>query len=776
MSALSAAEPGTATRLAAFAGLSALAAWRYASIEARPPALRVIALTAVAIGAGAALTVIRAPEGAPPPVRRRAAIVRAISAVVLLVIALLVAGVPARLLAPGGWAALARNVHQGLGSVSTTLWPYTGEGAWTRLDILLGLAVVPVAAAVLGFWPARRGAAGGPIRLGVRRLGALVLLLALYVTGEIDSNGGSATIEGLALLLLVVGWLWLPGLRRRRALAALGWLAVAGGLAAVLTVNAGGRAWFDYRAWNLFGAGTASTAFSWDQTYGPIRWSRSERTMFTVRSRVPGLWKVTTLDRFDGLRFARSGSGLASVGDLPLPLDDHWYQFAKFTIHGLSSTLLPTEQGATTAVTLGTSVRYEQDGTVRTVGRRLRSGDSYTVMSYVPRPTPTELRDAPRAFPSAYLRYTAFDLPAPEQSGLRLAATDPPRPGRSFTDRTIAAPAPGVPPSASPRLRRQTLASPYGPLYRLARELASGKRSPYDVALAVQTYLKANYAYSEQVPPRRYPLESFLFSDRAGYCQQFSGAMALMLRMDGIPARVAAGFRTGAYDSSTGFYRVPAVAAHSWVEVFFSGIGWIPFDPTPPRSTKAIAPRPLFASESAASPPEAIAATVGSLPQYARQRIPIAPRRATNVTASIILLLAAAGAGLLVTVLLAARWLVGCARLRRSLAGDAELATVELALALRRLGYAVPATVTLEQIELLVRAHGGPDAARYVRLLRDRRFAREADQALTLRQRRRLRRALTAHLGLDARLRGHWALPPATVAWGVAYADRAGGP
>ena len=87
--------------------------------------------------------------------------------------------------------------------------------------------------------------------------------------------------------------------------------------------------------------------------------------------------------------------------------------------------------------------------------------------------------------------------------------------------------------------------------------------------------------------------------------------------------------------------------------------------------------------------------------------------------------------------------------------------------ALRRLGYAVPATVTLAQIEGLVRLHGGPDAARYVQLLRDRRYGDGHAEPATLRARRRLRHGLTARLGLDARLRGMWAIPPGTIAWRV---------
>src|SRR5690242_18991071 len=123
----------------------------------------------------------RSAEGAPLAVRRRIAIMRALAVALLLALALLAAGVPPRLLAPTGWAAFARDVHGSLGNVATTLWPYTGESAWTRLDILLGLAVVAVAAAVVGFWPARWRAADGGSGRSLSRLCALVLLVALYV-------------------------------------------------------------------------------------------------------------------------------------------------------------------------------------------------------------------------------------------------------------------------------------------------------------------------------------------------------------------------------------------------------------------------------------------------------------------------------------------------------------------------------------------------------------------------------------------------------------------
>jgi transglutaminase-like putative cysteine protease len=503
--------------------------------------------------------------------------------------------------------------------------------------------------------------------------------------------------------------------------------------------------------------------------------------MFSVRAPGPQLWKVTTLDRFDGLRFVRSGAQAASEEDLPLPLNDRWYSFATFTILGLSSELLPAEQGTTAGVNFPAPVRYDQDGTVRVLGPPARASASYTVLSYVPRPTPAELSAAPRTYPRAYLRYTDFDLPTAHQSGLRLAATDPARPGRYFTPSTVGAPAPGLPPAAAPSVQRRILASPYGPMYRLARRLAGRTRSTYATVHAVQLYLEANYAYSEQPPERRYPLESFLFEDYNGYCQQFSGAMALMLRMLGIPARVAAGFLPGVYDSATGSYQVRAVDAHSWVEVYFSGVGWVPFDPTPPRSDGTPVTFPRYVSQHGANFDQAIAATVGGAAPFARNHVPTVPSRVTSRpgAAGRAVMVGAALACLVAVLALATRWLAGLVRLRRSLAGDGELATVELARALRQIGYAVAPSVTLAQIERLVDLHGGPDAARYVRLLRERRYTPSAAATATLRERRRMRLGLTVHLGLDARLRGLWALPPGTTAWRLrpsVHHDRPGGP
>ena len=85
--------------------------------------------------------------------------------------------------------------------------------------------------------------------------------------------------------------------------------------------------------------------------------------------------------------------------------------------------------------------------------------------------------------------------------------------------------------------------------------------------------------------PNQPALVQFVTQTKRGYCQHFAGAMALMLRYLGIPARVAAGFTSGSYDADSHEWTVTDHEAHDWVEVYFPGWGWIPFDPTPGRGT-----------------------------------------------------------------------------------------------------------------------------------------------------------------------------------------------
>ena len=118
----------------------------------------------------------------------------------------------------------------------------------------------------------------------------------------------------------------------------------------------------------------------------------------------------------------------------------------------------------------------------------------------------------------------------------------------------------------------------------LARELAEAPRTPEDYVQASSTTSATSVHVLRAPPPEARTLDGFLFDAKSGYCQQFSGAMALLLRMAGIPARVVTGFSTGATDTKTGEYVVRDFDAHSWVEVYYPGWGWITFDPTPAAS------------------------------------------------------------------------------------------------------------------------------------------------------------------------------------------------
>lgn len=101
---------------------------------------------------------------------------------------------------------------------------------------------------------------------------------------------------------------------------------------------------------------------------------------------------------------------------------------------------------------------------------------------------------------------------------------------------------------------------------------------------ALQAFFRTEFVYSTAVPPpsRNRDLEDFVLRDRAGYCEQFSGAFAAMARSLGIPARVVVGFSPGRLTSS-GQFVITGKNSHAWPEAYVNGVGWLPFEPTPGR-------------------------------------------------------------------------------------------------------------------------------------------------------------------------------------------------
>ncbi len=118
---------------------------------------------------------------------------------------------------------------------------------------------------------------------------------------------------------------------------------------------------------------------------------------------------------------------------------------------------------------------------------------------------------------------------------------------------------------------------------RLADSLSAGASTQYDRVMRVQQYLTSEFAYTRELPAtaRETTLEHFLFVRRAGHCEYFSTAMVVLLRTLGIPARNVNGFLGGEWNEFGNYLAVSQNNAHSWVEVWFNGIGWVEFDPTP---------------------------------------------------------------------------------------------------------------------------------------------------------------------------------------------------
>lgn len=119
-------------------------------------------------------------------------------------------------------------------------------------------------------------------------------------------------------------------------------------------------------------------------------------------------------------------------------------------------------------------------------------------------------------------------------------------------------------------------------VYALAGQITQDAQTDFDRAAALCAYLRSAYPYTlaQNVPPAGRDFVSwFLLDEQQGYCTSFATAMAVMARMVGLPARYIEGY--AAVPDSDGVARVTQQQAHAWVEIYFSGFGWLPFDPTP---------------------------------------------------------------------------------------------------------------------------------------------------------------------------------------------------
>ena len=749
-------------RLVAFSALGGFAAAHWGAFVVDPPVGRMLLVLAVATAGAAALGALgRAPI--PRPAMHAAA---AVIGVAMLALGLMAAGLPGKLLLPAHWGELYEGLDRGLAGAQIVDWPYDGQDPWIRLTVLLGAPALLTVGAVLAFWPARRGTRA------LRAAGLLALLL-MYGTAVAERDPGQPALRGLVLLLLLGAWLWLPRLPRRDAVLAAVVVASVGILslpvAAALNTD---RAWWDYHGVKWFGNGKVIT-FDWNHTYGPLNWSRAGETVLNVKSDRPQYWKAETLDGFDGFRWIRTNDLNDTLYGTQVAYTDtriqgkwdygeynlDWDKRIRVTVRSLST---PFVIGAGVVLRVdGVRARTMDDGTTRLIGsNRLEKGDTYSVRAYAPNPTRKQMQGAPKGYAANLARYTAITLPnsgesaIDELAGTTLAQRESAVPTRSsvfvplrYSDRTEWG-------RRADRLLRQ---SPYAPMYNEALRLTKDQPTAYDAVKNVELWLQNNFTYSEHVPSHDVPLMGFLQEDKRGYCQQFSGTMALMLRMAGIPARVAAGFSPGSYNKDTREYRVRDLDAHSWVEVWFTGIGWVPFDPTPARSPAQ--------SQSSALATSAAAADAGEV-RLSRQGA-AASDKVTDTSGSdgegggnwllpaVILLLVVLPLGLGVV-------LIGLRIARLRLLSPDEVAEVqlsELRRALVRLGWDVPQSTTLLGLERRLGRLAGPSSKAYAGALRANRYDPRTPAGPTFQDRRALRRELSRG-GFVERLRGFLAIPP----------------
>ena len=749
-------------RLAAFAALACFTAAQWATLLQGAPTGRALLAALAATCGGAAIAWIGSRPG-----RGRWTVAAALAiALAAAALAAAAVGVPVRMLAPGGWGQLAGNVGDGIGRLGGVDYPYTGGDHWARLAVMLALPVLLAASALLAFWPGRRRRGAG--------IAALVLVLAGYGYAATLSPPGAPLLRGLVLLGLVAAWLWLPGLRRGDRLAATGILLAAGLAALPLAARLDARQpLIDWTAWDWGGGATSGAEFFvWDHSYGPIDWSRSGRALLQVRSSQPHYWRTIVLDRFDGVTWSSSQEATGASLDLPTgaeprsvrSLDSRWIHAIEVSVSGLNSPYLIGAgsvlgvAGVTGAVKTDNGVALPPDGS-------LAPGDSYRVRVYTPDPTAAQMRASDGRYPPALSRYTTIGVPShgttiAKGGGLPTPGSPPGHPGLSVdTIERLTVPLRRAGAGPDPYVVRRLTASPYAGVYRLTRRVVAGAPTSYAAALAVDRYLRRGFLYDERPAERRYPLRAFLLRDRLGYCQQFSGAMALMLRMVGVPARVAEGFSPGTRHRDR--FTVTDLDAHSWVEVYFRGIGWVPFDPTP--SAAPAASRPIASGVAAALPEQRSKAPISAVPQSRRgKRIapsePTSPGGGRGVSPVLI------GTGLLFAVLaaaLAASWAMRSRR-ARALAPDelAEALSRELSRGLARLRRRPPPGETLLSIERGMRTLSGEPVAAYAASLRRTRYAPAAPPAPGAGERRRVRRAVGAGHGVRGRIRALAAFPP----------------
>ena len=290
-----------------------------------------------------------------------------------------------------------------------------------------------------------------------------------------------------------------------------------------------------------------------------VQHSLSQQTpveVFRVTTTQPTYLRLVALSDFDGVQWKPSTEegAVVDAGD-HVPVTGQPTGLTEPVVIDVTADLaqlwVPTPYPVTSIRIPGRTVRFNPATGTAFVDNPLEQGESYTVKASVVRPTAKDLRNSRTAAPLESGKY--LYVPA----GL-------------------------------------------GEVEALARRWTEGAVTDFDKAMAIQDHLRdtSEFTYTIDTPLHggTQSIIEFLTVSKAGFCQQFSTAMAAMLRTIGVQSRVVVGFATGDRLAQTGQYSIKTSSAHSWVEVYFPDWGWMPFEPTPTRvnpvTTAYTAPAP----------------------------------------------------------------------------------------------------------------------------------------------------------------------------------------
>jgi len=602
--------------------------------------------------------------------------------------------------------------------------------------LALGLLIAarrPIAAAAVTIaavgWPATL--VGG----GTVAMGAAALAAALAIPLILRTSSARTLVVGAAVAAAVVG--------------AAAWTGSATTLASTGAL--------DWQSWNFGGAPAQANAvqFVWNSNYDGIRFPRKTTVVLRIDGpRSPKYWRTTTLDLFtDGHWFEdlfwldqvdpqTRALRLAELEPARAAHPENWLE-QRIRIEALVDDHLAAAGTpvALDAHRLGTV--FLLTGGVLRVRDPVAEGQSYRVWSYAPDPSPHALASAPLRYPPATSHYLEID-------------------GRPF------------PPFGAPHRERAVNAifsdssyaqlAPQRAFYEVARRVAGSARTPYGAVLALESWLRdtGGFRYDESPPHTTGPpLVAFLTRTKAGYCQHFAGAMAAMLRTLGIPSRVAVGFTSG--ENQHGTWVVTDHDAHAWVEVWFSGLGWIPFDPTPGRGTFGGRYSFASASDAAVSALQKGTLSRGGAPVTTRKpdvsdlggsTTAGRARRAPSLLGLGLVLLAAWIVAVGVWKAVRRRWRYRSRDPRRV----ATASRLELEGFMRDQGVAIPASATLVDLERAVRRELRLDGRPFATAVARARYGPPAAGATSAARARKELRILLRHarseLSVWARLRG----------------------